>query len=261
MRRGGWFTATLVVTTAIACTFLLLPLVALFLRTTPSALLAALGSPPARQALLLSLKTSLIAHAIILAIGTPVAYLLGTRAFRGRRVLVALVELPLVLPPAVAGLALLAAFGRLGLLGGALGSAGIHLAFTEAAVVMAIVFVASPFYIRQAIATFEGLDPEIIAAARALGARPWHVFMKIAMPLSYRGLGAGSALAWARGIGEFGATIMFAGSFPGVTRTLPLAIYAEFDRNLDVALALGAILVIVSATVLITIRMLVPPRP
>jgi molybdate transport system permease protein len=260
MRRSGWFTATMILATALACTFLLLPLVALFLRTSPGALLEALGSPPAREALVLSLKTSAIAHVLILGIGTPVAYLLGTRVFRGRRILVALLELPLVLPPAVAGLALLAAFGRLGLLGGPLDRLGVQLAFTEAAVVMAIVFVASPFYIRQAIATFEGLDAEVIAAARALGARPWHVFSRIALPLSLRGLGAGSALAWARGLGEFGATIMFAGSFPGVTRTLPLAIYAEFDRNLDVALALGALLVIVSATLLVTVRLLAPHR-
>lgn len=260
MSRGRWFNLTLIIATAVACTFLLLPLLALFLRTTPGALIAALGSPPARQALWLSLRTSAIAHVFILMIGTPVAYLLATRAFRGRRVLIALLELPLVLPPAVAGLALLAAFGRLGLLGGPLRAAGIQIAFTEAAVVMAIIFVASPFYIRQAIATFEGLDPEVVAAARALGARPWHVFSRIALPLSGRGLGAGSALAWARGLGEFGATIMVAGSFPGVTRTLPLAIYAEFDRNLDVALAMGALMVIVSGAVLIATRLLSPTR-
>lgn len=260
MSRGRAFTAVLVTSTTVTAAFLLLPLLALFLRTSPGALLAALGEAPAREALWLSLRTSALAHVIILALGTPVAYLLATQRFRGRRVLVALVELPLVLPPAVAGLALLAAFGRLGLLGGPLRAAGIQIAFTEAAVVMAIVFVASPFYIRQAIAAFEGVDPEVVAAARALGARPWHVFSRIALPLSLRGLGAGSALAWARGLGEFGATIMVAGSFPGVTRTLPLAIYAEFDRNLDVALALGALLVIVSAAVLISVRLLSPDR-
>lgn len=256
MTRGRWFTAIMIASTALACIFLILPLLALFLRTTPATLVSALGSPPARQALLLSLKTSTIAHVFILLVGTPVAYLLATSTFKGRKTLIALLELPLVLPPAVAGLALLAAFGRLGLLGGPLRAVGIQIAFTEAAVVLAIIFVASPFYIRQAVSTFEGVDPEVVAAARALGARPWHVFSRISLPLSLRGLGAGSALAWARGLGEFGATIMVAGSFPGVTRTLPLAIYAEFDRNLDTALALGALMVIVAGAVLMTTRVL-----
>jgi molybdate transport system permease protein len=250
------FDLLLVAAATLTFAFLLLPLLALFLRTSPGSLIGAVGEPAARSALLLSLKTSAIAHAVILGVGTPVAYLLATRRFRGRNLLVALVELPLVLPPAVAGIGLLAAFGRLGLLGKSLGALGVSIPFTQTAVVLAVVFVASPFYIRQAIAGFEAVDPELVSAARTLGATPWRTFRRVWIPLAARGLGAGSALAWARGLGEFGATIMFAGSFPGVTRTMPLTIYAELDRNLDVALAIGAVLVVVSAALLVAVKML-----
>ncbi|HEV8602338.1 MAG TPA: ABC transporter permease [Gaiellaceae bacterium] len=254
MRRS--FEIVLVLAAAVAFAFLLLPLAALFLRIPPAELAAQLGSEQAREALLVSLKTSLIAHVVILGIGTPVAYLLGTRAFRGRSLLVALVELPLVLPPAVAGLGLLAAFGRRGLLGDSLEAFGIGLPFSQAAVVLAIVFVASPFYVRQAIVAFASLDRALLDAARTLGASPFRTFGRVALPLAAPGLAAGSSLAFARGLGEFGATIIFAGSFPGVTRTAPLAIYAELDRNFDAALAIGALLVVISATLLLAVRLL-----
>jgi molybdate transport system permease protein len=218
--------------------------------------MSALGEPSARAALWLSVKTSAIAHVFILGFGTPVAYVLASRRFRGRDFLAALVELPLVLPPAVAGIGLLAAFGRLGLLGGTLRAFGVSIPFTQTAVVMAVVFVASPFYVRQAVVAFQSVDPEVVAAARTLGATPWRTFRRVSIPLAVRGLGAGSALAWARGLGEFGATIMFAGSFPGVTRTLPLAIYAEMDRDFNVALAIGGLLVIVSGAILIAVKVL-----
>jgi molybdate transport system permease protein len=244
------FQGVLVLATGVALAFLLLPLVALFLRVPLADLLDGLTTPAARDALLVSLKTSLIAHVIIVGVGTPVAYLLGTHAFRGRRLLVAAIEVPLVLPPAVAGIALLAAFGRRGLLGDELEFLGISLPFTQAAVVIAIVFVASPFYIRQGIAAFAAVDRRLLDASRTLGRGPAATFAHVAVPLAAGGLGAGSSLAFARGLGEFGATIIFAGSFRGETQTAPLAIYAQLDLDFDTALALGALLVLVSLAVL-----------
>jgi molybdate transport system permease protein len=236
-----------------AC-FLGVPLLALFVRTSPGDMVDALRSPAGVDAIWVSLKTSAIAHVFILGFGTPAAYLIGTREFRGRPVAIALVELPLVLPPAVAGIALLSAFGRRGLLGGSLEVAGITIPFTQVAVVLAVAFVAGPFYLRQAIATFAGLDRDLIDASRSLGASASKTFRSVALPLALGGLGAGSGLAWARGLGEFGATIMFAGSLQGITQTMPLAIYAQLDQDLDVAVALGALLVIISAATLLAIR-------
>jgi molybdate transport system permease protein len=250
------FWAAVATATAAALAFLLLPLLALFLRVSPGTLVSQLGSQPAREALAVSLKTSLVAHAIVLAVGTPVAYLLGTRSFRGRALVVTAVELPLVLPPAVAGIGLLAAFGRRGLLGESFDALGLSIPFTQTAVVLAIVFVASPFYVRQAIAAFAAVDRDLLDASRTLGAGPGRTFMRVAVPLAAGGLGAGSSLAFARGLGEFGATIIFAGSFPGVPRTAPLAIYAELDRDLDVAVALGALLVLVSVSLLALVKLL-----
>jgi molybdate transport system permease protein len=228
---------------------------AIFLRVPPGRLLGQLDDPVVRDALVVSLKTVAISEALILLLGTPAAYLLGTHRFRGRRVALTLVELPLVLPPAVAGIGLLAAFGRTGLVGTPLRFLGVELPFTQAAVVLAIAFVASPLYLRQAVAAFESLDASLLDAARTLGARPARVFVRVALPLASGGLGAGAALAFARGIGEFGATIMFAGSLPGLTQTLPLAIYAEFDHDFDVALTISALLVVVSAALLLAVKL------
>jgi len=241
--------AVFAVLTAVALTFLALPVLAIFLRVSPSTLLHELGDPVARDALVVSLRTSAIAQALIVVLGTPAAYLLATRRFKGRSVLLTLVELPLVLPPAVAGIGLLAAFGRTGLL-------STSIAFTQTAVVLAVAFVAAPFYVRTAVAAFESVDPTLVAAARTLGAGPWRVFARIALPLSAGGLGAGFALSFARGLGEFGATIMFAGSLQRVTQTLPLAIYAEFARSFDVALAIGALLVVFSFALLLAVKWL-----
>jgi molybdate transport system permease protein len=257
-RRRSLFFALLALATALALAFLLLPLVAIFVRVPPGELFAQLGSEVAIDALVVTLKANAIAQALILAFGTPTAYLIASRRFRGRALIVTLVELPLVLPPAVAGLALLAAFGRLGLLGGTFDTLGVSISFTQTAVVLAVAYVASPFYLRQAIASFEAVDQPLLDASRTLGAGPARTFVRIALPLAAKGLGAGAALSFARGIGEFGATIMFAGSLQGVTQTLSLAIYAQFDLNFDVALALGALLVIVSAAILLTIK-LTPP--
>jgi molybdate transport system permease protein len=249
---GAWLVAAACVT----LTFLLLPIVAIFAELSLSELRDGLTSDVARDAIRVTVETNAVALALIVVFGTPTAYLLATRGFRGRALLVTLVELPLVLPPAVAGIGLLAAFGRLGLLGGTLDALGLEIAFTKIAVVLAVAFVASPFYIRTAIAAFEAVDPALLDAARTLGAGPGRVFVRVALPLAASGLGAGAALAFARGVGEFGATIMFAGSLRGVTQTLSLAIYELFDVDFDAALAVSALLVVVSGTLLLVAKLL-----
>jgi molybdate transport system permease protein len=249
------FSAGVAVASGITLLFLLLPIVAIFARVPPGDLFSALGRGQATDALVVSLQTNLIALALIVVAGTPTAWAIATRSGRLRDVAVTLVELPLVLPPAVAGIGLLAAFGRVGLVGGHVHVVGTELAFTKAAVVVAIAFVASPFYIRSAIAAFEALDPSMTQAARTLGAGPGRTFFRVALPLAVGGLGAGAALAFARGIGEFGATLMFAGSLRGVTQTLPLAIYEAFDLDFDLALAISAELVAISAVILLSTKL------
>jgi molybdate transport system permease protein len=249
------FGAALAVATAVALSFLLLPILAIFLQIPPGRLLDGMTSPAAVDALVVTLKTALVANALILLVGTPTAYLIATRRFRGRALLVTAIELPLVLPPAVAGIGLLAALSPIGLLGGTLDFLGIEIAFTQVAVVLAVMFVASPFYLRAAISAFEAIDPSLTGAARTLGAGPGRTFFRIALPLAAGGLGGGWALAFARGIGEFGATIMFAGSLQGVTQTLSLAVYEQFDVDFDVALAIGAELVVVSAAILLAVKL------
>ena len=228
----------------------------MFLQVPPRELVAALGTDAARDALRVTAETISISMLVILVFGTPAAYWISTRRGTLRDLLVTLVELPLVLPPAVAGIGLLVAFGRLGLLGGTFEALGIDIAFTKVAVVLAVTFVASPFYLRTAVAAFESIDPTLPAAARTLGAGPARVFLRVALPLAAGGLGAGAALAFARGIGEFGATIMFAGSLQGRTQTLSLAIYEQFDLDFDVALAISAVLVVVSGGVLLSVKLL-----
>jgi molybdate transport system permease protein len=254
--RRRLFTAVLVGATALALCFLVLPLVAIFLRVPPGDLISQLGSDVVADAVVVTAKATLVSQALILLVGTPMAYLVASRSFRGRALVITLVELPLVLPPAVAGIALLATFGRLGLLGGTFEALGIQVSFTQAAVVLAVTYVASPFYLRQAIASFEALDPALLDASRTLGAGPARTFFRVALPLASTGLAAGAALSFARGIGEFGATIMFAGSLQGVTQTLSLAIYAQFDLNFDLALALGGLLIAVSAAILLAAKLL-----
>jgi molybdate transport system permease protein len=235
--------------------FLLLPIVAVFLQVPLGDLVSALGSSAALDALRVTAETNAIAMALIVGLGTPAAYWIASRRGTVRDVVVTLVELPLVLPPAVAGIGLLVAFGRLGLLGGTMEALGVDIAFTKVAVVLAVTFVASPFYLRTAVAAFEAVDPTLPAAARTLGAGPARVFFRLALPLAAGGLGAGAALAFARGLGEFGATIMFAGSLQGVTQTLSLAIYEQFDLDFDVALAISALLIVVSALVLLSVKL------
>ena len=240
---------------AVALAFLALPILAIFVHVPPGRLIDQLSNPVVTDALIVSFKTTLIAQALVLLFGTPTAYLLATRRFPGRSLCVTLVELPLVLPPAVAGIGLLAAFGRSGLLGSSLHAGGITLPFTQSAVTIAVAFVASPLYVRQAIAAFEAIDTNLVAASRTLGAGPARTFFRVVLPLARGGLAAGEALAFARGLGEFGATIMFAGSLQKVTQTLPLAIYAEFEVDFDVTLAISALLVLISAALLISLKL------
>jgi molybdate transport system permease protein len=231
--------------------FLSLPIVALVVEAPLRDLPSLLGTGVVRDALWVTLKTNVAANVLILALGTPAAWLLATRRFRGRGAILTLCELPLVLPPAVAGIALLSAFGSGGLLGGGLG-----LPFTPWAVVLAVTFVASPFYLRQAIAAFEAVDPELTDVARTLGASRTRAFWRVALPLARGGLVAGWVLAFARGIGEFGATIIFAGNVQGRTETLTLAVYQQLDVDIDVALALGVLLLVLSAGVLVSYKLI-----
>jgi molybdate transport system permease protein len=247
-RRSLAVGAVAAVAAAVALAFLVLPVAAIFLRVPPRDLLHQLTSDVVVDALVVSAKTSVIAQVLVLVLGTPLAYLLASRRFRGRAFAITLVELPLVLPPAVAGLGLLAAFGRAGLL-------GTSIPFTQTAVVLAVAFVSSPLYIRQGIAAFEAVDGDVVAASRTLGAGPAKTFFRVVLPLARGGLAAGEALAFARGLGEFGATIMFAGSLQGVTQTLPLAIYQQFSVDFDSALAIGALLVVVSAALLVFLKL------
>jgi molybdate transport system permease protein len=248
------FTALMALAAGISLTFLAVPLVALFVEAPLDRIPELLSDPEVQEILAVTARTNAIANGLIILLGTPTAYLLATRHFPGRALLVTLVELPLVLPPAVAGIGLLAAFGSGGLFGDTLQEAGVVIPFTQWAVVMAITFVASPFYVRQAIASFESVDPQLPAAARTLGAGPARTFLRVSLPLAAGGLVAGWVLAFARGIGEFGATIMFAGNVRGVTQTLTLGIYEQLDSDFDLSLAIGVLLVILSAAVLLTYK-------
>ncbi|MDA0185317.1 ABC transporter permease [Solirubrobacter phytolaccae] len=254
MRAG--FTALLALCLGVVLAFLAIPIVALFTEVPLGDVPGLLRDPVVQDTLKVTLRTNAIANVLILAVGTPAAYFLATRHFKGRALVITLIELPLVLPPAVAGIGLLAAFGAGGLFGGALQDQGIILPFTEWAVVLAVIFVASPFYLRQAISAFESVDPTLHDAARTLGASPARTFLRVALPLAASGLVAGWVLAFARGIGEFGATIVFAGNVRGETGTLTLTIYEQLEANFDVALSIGILLVVLSAVILLSYKLL-----
>ncbi len=250
-----WFTLLVSAATASTLAFIFIPVLAIFVNTGVGRLISSLGDHESTDALRLSLETTAIASGVILLVGTPAAYALATRSFRGKTVVVTLIELPLVLPPAVAGIALLAAFGPDGILGGAIKHAHITLVFQTAGVVVAQIFVASPFYLRTAQTAFGAVERSLLETSRTLGSSEAGAFARVAVPVAVPGLAAGLALAWGRALGEFGATLMFAGSLQGVTQTVPLAIYNEFATNFPAALALSAILVIVSAAVLIAVKL------
>ena len=232
-----------------------LPVVSLVLRISPLVLIDRLREPLILDALRLSLVTSLAATVAVVGMGVPVAYLLAMREFRGKRVLEALIDLPMVLPPTVAGVALLVAFGRNGLAGHALAALGITLPFTTLGVVVAQAFVAAPFFIGAARAGFTEVDRKYLDAAATLRASPVRAFLTVLAPLAAPALLAGAATGWARALGEFGATITFAGNMPGVTQTMPLAVYLALQSDLDVAIALSVLLLLFSLAVLLTIRL------
>lgn len=210
-----------------------------------------------RQALGLSLLTTAISMGVVIVLGTPLAYLLARRRFPGVTLVEALIDLPIVLPPAVAGIALLMAFGRRGVVGQWLDQGGLTLGFTTAAVVMAQIFVAAPYFVIATRSGFARVDRDVEEAAADLGASPGKVFRTVTLPLIAPSLIAGTVLAWARALGEFGATIMFAGSFPGVTQTMPLAIYGRFGAgDLTSALLLSVVLLLASLVVLFGVRLL-----
>jgi molybdate transport system permease protein len=236
--------------------FLAVPLVALFVEAPLGDLPSLLARPEVRDAIWVTVKTTVAANALLLLFGTPAAWVLATRRFPGRAAILTLCELPLVLPPAVAGIALLSAYAQGGLFGDALARIGVVLPFGPWAVILAVTFVASPFYLRQAVATFGEVDGDLTDVARTLGASRTQTFWRIVVPLAASGLVAGWVLAFARGVGEFGATIIFAGNVQGRTTTLTLAVYQELDSDLDVALALGVLLVALSAAVLLSYKLL-----
>ncbi len=233
-----------------------LPLVALVIHAGNSTFIQYALSDQALSALRLSLVTSIVTVIITVLFGTPLAYLLARWRFAFKSWIELLIDLPVVLPPSVAGLALLIAFGREGTFGAILASLGITLPFTSAAVVIAQTFVAAPLYIRAARIGFTEIDLQLEEAAHVEGANPWQLFREVMFPLAGRALISGAILTWTRAIGEFGATILFAGNLEGVTQTMPMAIYLGFERSLGVAIALSVMLVVVSTILLLLTRRL-----
>lgn len=254
-RIGGGARALLLLLSSLLLLLVLLPLIAIATRALPI-LPDALAAQDARAAMQLTLITSGIALAIIVLLGTPAAWLIARRQIRGWRVIDALLDLPVVLPPSVAGIGLLMAFGRRGLIGSILLPFGIELAFTTAAVVIAQVFVAAPLYIRAAVIGLRRIDDDMESVAMVEGASQWQVFRHVTLPLSATAMLTGSMLAWARALGEFGATILFAGNLVGRTQTMALAIYMNFQSDPEAALALALILVLISFAVLVLVRLL-----
>jgi molybdate transport system permease protein len=237
----------LVVPALVGIAFLGLPLLALAVRAPWHALPRLVTSPASRTALRLSLECSLGALALCLVVGVPLAWALARLEFPGKSALRALVLVPLVLPPVVGGVALLLAFGRQGVV-------PLHIAFTTRAAVLAEAFVALPFLVLSVEGALLSLDREFEEVAATLGSRPYATFWRVTVPLVAPALAAGAALAWARALGEFGATVTFAGSLPGVTQTLPSEIYQQLQNDPDAAVALSVVLLVVSLLVLIALR-------
>lgn len=233
---------------------LVLPLVALVLRVPAGSLVSRLADPVIQQALRLSLVATLSATIIIVLLGLPTAYLLATREFPGKRLVETLIDLPMVLPPTVAGLALLLAFGRAGLAGRALQVFGIELPFSTLGVVVAQTFMAAPFFINTARAGFTAVDRRYLEAASTLRASEFYRFCHIMLPLAFPSLLAGATMAGARALGEFGATITFAGNLPGATQTMPLAVYVAMQTDLGAAITLSLLLVIIAMVLLLVVK-------
>ncbi len=234
--------------------FIAIPLLAMFLRLSPYDFWQTLRQDQALTAIRISLITSISTVGISLLLGTPVAYLLSRRRNRLNRIIDTLIDLPIVLPPAVAGVALLMAFGRRGILGIWLAPLGISLPFTTAAVIMAQTFIAAPLYIKAATLGFDAVDCELRKAAALDGANRWQTFRYVMLPMARSSILSGSLMTWARAMGEFGATIIFAGNFPGRTQTMPLAIYIGFEIDMNVALTLSVILISFAFLTLILVK-------
>lgn len=241
---------------ALLAGFVAIPILSLVVWTVDREAWQAMVSPVATNALLLSAKTTIASMTTLIVLGTPAAYILARGSFRGKRVLDTLMDIPVVLPPSAAGIALLLAFGRMGLLGEQLRLLGITLPFTTAAVVLAELFVATPFYVRQAVTGFSKVDREIEEAAMVDGASRSATFFRITLPLTSPALVAGAITAWARALGEFGATIIFAGNFPSITQTVPLAIYGSLESNFNAAVALSVLVLGFAFTIILAVRYL-----
>ena len=254
--NDGHLVWVFIIPSAILLALFALPLLALFVRSIDSDFLTYALSEQVFKALRLSLVTSTITTFVTILFGTPFAFLLARWKFRLKSLIELFIDLPIVLPPSVAGLVLLIAFGRRGLFGSVLSVFGVSLPFTTAAVVIAQTFVASPLYVRSARVGFKEVDKQLEEAAHVEGANQWQLFTEVMFPLAGRALLSGAILTWTRALGEFGATILFAGNLEGVTQTMPLAIYLGFERNLGVALALSVVLVVVSVLLLMLTKRL-----
>ena len=235
---------------------LAVPLLALAGASSPGDIAAGARHPLFGPALWLSARTTFISLGVVVLAGTPLAWWMASRPGRGSRIVASLVDLPIVVPPAVMGIALLETFGRTGLLGPTLSAVGIRLPFTTAAVVAAQVVVSAPFFVQAAATAFRRVDDDLLIVARTLGHSPAGAFFRVAVPLALPGIVAGAALAWARALGEFGATLLFAGNLPGTTQTMPLAIYTALESDARVAVALSLVLVGASALLLLPLRTL-----
>jgi molybdate transport system permease protein len=254
-RRAARFPVALVLPAGLGLLFLVLPLVGLLARAPWSSLPARLAEPAVLTALGLSLQTATLATALSVVLGVPLAWLLARVSFPGRRIVRALVTVPLVLPPVVGGVALLLVFGRRGLVGSWLaGAFGITLPFSTAGVVLAEAFVAMPFLVIAVEGALRGADRRYEEAAATLGAGRWVVFTRVTLPLVAPGIAAGAVLCWARALGEFGATITFAGNYPGRTQTMPLAVYLALENDLPAAIVLSLVLLTVSVLILAGLR-------
>jgi molybdate transport system permease protein len=237
---------------------LAVPPIVLLARTPPALLSRYLGTPAVVQAISLSLWTSAASLGITLLFGTPLAYILGRWTFRGKWLLETLIDWPIVLPPAVAGIALLMTLGRNGVIGQWFDRFGWNIPFTPVAVIIAQTFVACPYYIKAASVGFGAINRQFLDAAELDGASAWQRFNLVTLPLALRSVVVGAALTWSRALGEFGATIIFAGNMPGKTQTIPLAVYIGFNIDIQQALTLAAILLVISFGVLIGIRVAYP---
>lgn len=255
-RSAGPIPIPLSIASGVMMAFIVAPLMALAVRALMGGSAVAVLSSGVMSAMLLSLSSTAVATLLILLLGTPLAYVFAHYRFPFKRILTVLIEIPIVMPPVVSGLALLMTFGRRGLLGAPLAALGITLPFTTAAVVIAQLFVAAPFYIRAAQARFQSIPAEIEEAASIDGADGWRLFTDVVLPLSWRSMLMGLILSWARALGEFGATILFAGNLAGRTRTMPLLVYGALEQDLDAALWTGLLLIVFAAVALASVRWL-----